>query len=372
MGKRHFKDLGEGSFFGEMIYDRVVPEDHALRRIDRVVDWMPFTEKLVSLYRGEGGVMGRPPYDPVVILKMLLLCYLYDMSHRRVESYVNDSLSAKWFLGLAVDEPAPDHTTLTVFKRRVVEHGGQDCLVGLLGEVVRQAVEQGIEFGSIQVVDSTHTEADVNIPKDDRRQNKGGKGPRDGGARWGVKHTRKRRNERGEVVRQRQFIYGYKMHTSMNASSEMITSIVVTGSQAHDGKQFPQLVDRDQELGLPIEIYSADRGYDGGENHYLLESRGLHSAIRLNDYRTQKKDKNKEVWFTLQNSDTYRRGQQVRFKIERKYGEAKRNHGLGRCRYIGWKGYVVQAYLTCIALNLKRMVRMLTGVPFAAHARLPA
>ena len=100
MGKRRFKELGEGSFFGEMIYDRAVPEDHALRRIDRAVDWMPFTEKLVSLSRGESGVMGRPPYDPVVILKMLLLCYLYDMSHRRVESYVNDSLSAKWFLGV--------------------------------------------------------------------------------------------------------------------------------------------------------------------------------------------------------------------------------------------------------------------------------
>lgn len=372
MGKRRFKELGEGSFFGEMIYDRVVPKGHALRRMDRIVDWRPFSEQLVTLYRGEGGAMGRPPYDPVVILKMLLLCYLYDMSHRRVESYVNDSLSAKWFLGLAVDEPAPDHTTLTVFKQRIVGHGGEECLAELLREVVRQAVQQGIEFGSIQVVDSTHTEADVNIPKDDRRQNKGGKGPRDGGARWGVKHTRKRRNERGEVVRQRQYIYGYKMHTSMNASAEIITSIVVTGAQAHDGKQFPRLVGRDEELGLPVEIYSADRGYDGGENHYLLESKGLHSAIRLNDYRTQKKDKNKEVWFTLQNSDTYRRGQRERYKIERKYGEAKRNHGLGRGRYLGWQGYVVQAYLTSIALNLKRMVTMLTGAPFAAPAGQPA
>ena len=371
MGKRRFKELGDGSFFGEMIYDRVVPEDHALRRIDQVVDWTPFTEKLVSLYRGEGGAMGRPPYNPAVILKMLLLCYLYDMSHRRVETYVNDSLSAKWFMGLAVDEPAPDHTTLTVFKGRIVEQGGEECLAELLGEVVRQAVKQRIEFGSIQVVDSTHTEADVNIAKDERRQKKG-KGPRDGGARWGVKHTRKRRNEQGEVVRQRQFIYGYKMHTSMNASTEMITSIVVTGSQAHDGKQFPRLVDRDEELGLPIQIYSADRGYDGGENHYLLESRGLYSAIRLNDYRTQKKDKNKEVWVTLQNSDEYRRGQRERYKIERKYAEAKRNHGLGRCRYIDWKGYVVQAYLTSMALNLKRMARILTGAPFAAPARLPA
>ena len=144
----------------------------------------------------------------------------------------------------------------------------------------------------------------------------------------------------------------------------MITSIVVTGANGHDGKQFPELVRKDRELGLPVEIYSADRGYDDGENHYLLQILGLKSAIHLNSYRTEKKDGNRDIWVEMLNSEAYRAGQRVRFTIERKYGEAKEYHGLRRCRYLGWMRYAIQAYLTAIVLNLKRMVKLLTGGHF--------
>ena len=79
----------------------------------------------------------------------------------------------------------------------------------------------------------------------------------------------------------------------MNAASEMITSVWVTPGNATDGKQFPVLVERDQELGLPTDTCSGDRGYDDGENHYLLECLGLKSAITLNRYRTEKKERNR-------------------------------------------------------------------------------
>ena len=364
MGKRQFKKLGEGSFFGEHLYDRAVPAGHPLRQMDRVVDWEPFAERLLLLYKGGGGRMGRPPYDPAVMLKMFLLCSLYGMSHRRVEEYVNDSLSAKCFLGLAVDEPAPDHTTLSVFKNRIVEQGGEQFMMEILEEMIRQAVERGIEFGSVQVVDSTHTVADVNTKKDHHRKDKGGKGPRDGSARWGVKHTRKQRTVKGKIVKVPYSFFGFKMHICLNALSEMITSVLVTHGAANDGKQFPHLVERDRVQGLPIEVYSADRGYDHGENHYLLETMGLKSAILLNDYRTQKKDPNRGIWVELKESDAYKQGKKERYKVERKFGEAKQWHGLGRCHYLGWKGYMIQAYMTALAVNLKRMVKVLTGTPF--------
>ena len=301
---------------------------------------------------------------------MLLLSFLYDLSERQTEVYVNDSLSAKCFLGLAVDEAGPDHSTLTTFKRRIIERGGEACLQELLMEIVRQAHEEGVEFGALQLVDSTHTVADVNTGKDDRRHKKGGRPRRDRGARWGVKHSRRCRNEEGKVVTQVEYFYGFKMHMSMNALAQMITSVMVTGGNAHDGKQFAQLVERDEALGLPVETYAGDRGYDGGENHYLLEMMGLNSAIRLNDHRTQKKDKNKEVWLDLLQSEAYQDGQQRRYMIERKFGEGKGNHGLRRCRYLGWTRYALQAYLTAMVLNLKRVVRLLTGTPFKGRSRL--
>ena len=165
MPKRHFKELGTGTFFGELLYERAVPKGHFLRELERVVDWTVFTEQLVALYQGKGRV-GRPPYNPAVILKMLVVSYLYNMSERATEVYVNDSLSAKWFLGLAADEPAPDHSTLTAFKGRIIKGGGERCLQELLEEIIRQATEAKVPFGTIQVVDSTHTLADVNTAKE--------------------------------------------------------------------------------------------------------------------------------------------------------------------------------------------------------------
>ncbi|NLE43475.1 MAG: hypothetical protein GX620_02035 [Chloroflexi bacterium] len=98
-----------------------------------------------------------------------------------------------------------------------------------------------------------------------------------------------------------------------------------------------------------------DRGYDDTENHYLLVHLGLHAATKLKAYRTQKKDKNKQVWVALLASPAYRLGQQERYKIERKYGEARVQHGLRRSRDFGWLRYAIQAYLTAIVPNLKRL-----------------
>jgi IS5 family transposase len=123
MARKRYKEQGTGSFFGEYLYERTVPDGHFLRQLEGLVEWDVFAEKLVLLYRGQAKV-GWPPYNPSVILKMLLLAYLYDLSKRRTEVFVNDSLSAKDFLRLAIDELAPDHSTLTAFKRRIVRRGG--------------------------------------------------------------------------------------------------------------------------------------------------------------------------------------------------------------------------------------------------------
>ena len=158
----------------------------------------------------------------------------------------------------------------------------------------------------------------------------------------------------------------------MNAGTDLITSLKVTPGNAPDGKQLPGLVAHDLEMGLPVEIVSADRGYDDGENHEFLWAHGIHSAIRLNAYRTRKKDKNKELWFAMLERPEYWRGQKVRFTIERKFGEAKQNHGLRRCRYLGLLRYTFQAVLTAMALNFKRMVKLLTGVNFKGRATVGA
>lgn len=65
-----------GSFLVGWVHERAVPKWHFLRELQPVVDWSAFTEQLVSLYQGKGEI-GRPPHNPVVILKMLAPAYLH-------------------------------------------------------------------------------------------------------------------------------------------------------------------------------------------------------------------------------------------------------------------------------------------------------
>ncbi|MBN2148835.1 MAG: transposase [Anaerolineales bacterium] len=202
-----------------------------------------------------------------------------------------------------------------------------------------------------------------NTDKDQKRQDKGDR-PRDPDARWGVKHKRKVKNEEGKEEEQVQYFYGYKAHVSLNATNHLITSLECTSGEVYDGHHFTPLVDHDLEQQLPVETYTADKAYDDGENHYNLEVRGLHSAIRLKKTRTEKKDDNKQVWLDLHQTPHYQQGLKERYQVERKFGEAKQGHGLGRCRYLGRIGFAVQSFFTAIILNLKRMVRLLAGVGF--------
>ena len=92
MTKQRCKKTGLDSFFGHFLYQQKVPQDHFLRRLNEVIDWSRFTKRLLCYYQGKGEV-GQAPYDPALILKMLLLSYLYDISERQVEMLANDRLS---------------------------------------------------------------------------------------------------------------------------------------------------------------------------------------------------------------------------------------------------------------------------------------
>jgi IS5 family transposase len=247
------------------------------------------------------------------------------------------------------------------------QNGKLAVFEAMLAEIVQMALQSGIHFGSIQIVDSVHSIANVNTAKDQARQ-KRGKEPHDPDAKWGAKHKRKVKTENGQEEEQTEYFFGYKAHVSMNAENGLITSLVTSSGEAYDGHFFCPLVDRDLLQQLPVETYAGNKGYDDSENHYHLELNGLHSAIRLKKTRTAKKDVNKGPWLELVKTPQYQSGLKERYKIERKFGEAKQGHGLGRCRYIGRFGFAVQAFMTAIMLNLKRIVKILTGVGFKTQS----
>jgi len=177
-------------------------------------------------------------------------------------------------------------------KKRILENGKLTAYEKLLKEITKIALEKGIKLGALQVIDSVHNVADVNVEKDERRQ-KDGQPPRDGSARWGVKGNKMVKDERGGKRKERLYFYGYKEHVGFNTQTGLITSLRPSPGSAYDGHFLPSLIEDDLEQGVLVGVVAADRGYDDGENHEFLREKGIDSAIHLNSYRTQKRDKTK-------------------------------------------------------------------------------
>lgn len=71
----------------------------------------------------------------------------------------------------------------------------------------------------------------------------------------------------------------------------------------------------------------------------------------------------------MEKSREYQEALKERYKVERKFGEAKKWHSFTRCHYLGFVRHAIQSYLTFMALNLKRLVKLLTGVSFRAEVK---
>lgn len=358
----HFRETGENSIFGNLVYSRIIPQNHFLVKLKEEIPWQSFLPQLLPYYKGEGN-LGSRPYSPIMILKMLFLAYLYNLSERQVEELANFNLPAKYFLGLGADEMSPDHASLTVFKNRLVEGAGLLPFEQIFGKIIRMALDKGIVFGQVQAIDATHVPANVNTFKDKMRREKESKPPRDSDAAWGVKHTKKAHTPEGKTVEIKDEFYGYKAHVSLNTQTGITTSLKVTPGNEYDGRFFTSLVKKDKRAGIKPSIYTADKAYDDGDNHLLLENRNLGDALCLKDTRTNSRSwENNQYWQAVKNRSEYGAGLRERYKIERIFGSLKIKHGLSRCRYLGLKRFGIQAYLSFATTNLKRIIKILTSV----------
>lgn len=367
--RRRYRETGRGSFFGDLAYERVLErhQEHFLVVLEKLFDWQAMTEQMIQLYKGRGE-HGRPPYRPELVFKILFLSYLYDVSERSIVELADLHLLMKWFLGMAIDEAPPDHSTLSVFKKRFVESRRWDVLEDVFDAMIEQAQGHGLQLGELQVLDSVHTEANVNRDKDRERQERGGK-PRDPDARMVNKGKRKVTQADGTTVTQSVRYRGYKTHASVNAETGIVTSVVVTPGNRADNKLFPQVRAHDRELGLPTRAYGGDKAYDDTDIHERLVAEGLEIAISLHDYRTAKQDARHARWIALEADTRYQERKKQRFRVEQPFGIAKQWHGFERCRYLGLARYRIQSLLTFMVVNAKRMTKLLTGVTFRPQAK---
>jgi transposase, IS5 family len=348
-----------------MSLEDLVSKDHFLRKLADMFPWDNWAQPFKKCFKGEKEY-GPQGYPLSSLLKMTVISFLYGLSDRQTENYVRDNNPARYFVGLGLHQDVPDETTLCRFRGRIIEKRQEKLLKELFDKVLRRASQLGIEMGTVQIMDSVHTESSINKNKEDKenekRKDKGEppKPPKDPDATWGCKGKYKRKNpETGELVEFKKFFYGYKTHTTLNSRTRLITSALVSTGKEADIHAARFLLDDDLRKSIPVGLLAADKAYDDGDLHMYCGAHEIFPAISLNKKRTEHKSKKtNEYWLNIKGQPFYKKGLALRYRIEQKYGEAKLFHGLRKTRYCGILKFAFQAILTFMSMNLKRIIKL--------------
>ena len=147
--------------FHMITIENLVPENHFLRRLNRLVDFSFIYEETQDYYCKKNG---RPSIDPVVLIKYLLIGFLYGIaSERRIEQEIQVNMAYRWFLGLDLDERVPDHSTISQNRRR--RFRGENVIRRLFEQVLEQCMEMGLVKEELILTDSTHVKANASFKR---------------------------------------------------------------------------------------------------------------------------------------------------------------------------------------------------------------
>jgi transposase len=145
------------SFYGSYLYERIVPVDHLLRKINQVVDFSFTGQLFKDKYNPD---IGRPAEDPEFMLRLCLLQYIYGDSDRQVVENARLNLAYKYFLSLAVDAEVPDYTTISYFRAQRL---GEEKFRSVLDQIVGQCISKGLVKRNRQIIDSTPVIANISL-----------------------------------------------------------------------------------------------------------------------------------------------------------------------------------------------------------------
>src|SRR6476646_4681426 len=133
-----------------------VPENHLLRLIDQHISFEFVREQLKATY----SETGRPSIDPELLLRILLIGYLYGItSERKLVEELRMHLAWRWFTGLGFDQEIPHHSTFS--KNRHGRFQESKLFEQLFEQIVRQCIEVGLVQGKQLSVDGTFVEANA-------------------------------------------------------------------------------------------------------------------------------------------------------------------------------------------------------------------
>ena len=198
------------------------------------IDFERIRPILSDLFTNDTDKGGRPNYDPILMVKILLLQQWYNLSDPQVEREIRDRISFMNFLGYP--EKLPDRNTIWYFRERLSKTG-KDRLV--FNEIRDQIMAKRIHIKKGTMQDASFIEADKGEYGKPREENAKTRRSKDGSS--AIKNNEKH--------------FGYKAHTLVN-EIKIIEKLSVTPANVHDSQI---------DLSLPGIICYRDKGYFGSE-----------------------------------------------------------------------------------------------------------
>ena len=327
-----------------------------LERLSALVDFELFRSSLeIAVPRGDRSKGGRPPFDHVLMFKVLILQAMHALSDERCEYLIKDRLSFMRFLGLGLADAVPDANTIWSFREALKKADAVDALFARFDAVLREA---GFLAMSGQIVDATIVAA----PKqrntlEEKKAIREGRIPdawrdkpakiaqKDRDARWTVKYSKAKPREDGSLPPVDLAIpaFGYKNHVSIDRGFGLIRKWTTTHAAAHDGARLEDVLDR---TNTASDVW-ADTAYRSAKNEAMLSRRGFVSRI----HRKKPQGRPMPDRVRIANAQKSR----VRSAVEHVFACQKGRMGLF-VRTIGIARAKVKIGLANLAYNMRRFI----------------
>ena len=280
--------------------EELVPKDHLLRKIDKVIDFEFIREKVKDLYCADNG---RPAVDPVVLFKMLFLGYLYGVrSERQLVREIQVNVAYRWFIGYGLTDKIPDASTFSQNRRRRFTES--TVYQEIFDEIVLQAMRKTWINGRVLYTDSTHLKASANKHKfkkkhvaastrsyledleaavNQDRQDHGKKPLKPKDQTPEVKDIKESTTDpdSGYMVREgKPKGFFYLDHRTTCGQHNLITDTHITPASVHDSIPYLERLDHQrQRFGFATEAVGLDAGYMSAPICKGLEDRDIYGVI---------------------------------------------------------------------------------------------
>jgi transposase len=257
----------------------LVPDDHVLVRIDRVLDLGWLRAEVADLYCAENG---RPGIDPEVAVRLMLAGFLLGIVHdRRLMREAQVNLAIRWFVGYGLHEALPDHSSLT----RIRQRWGEAVFRTVFTRVVQQCQAAGLVTAETVHIDASLIRADVSMDALVARHLDAVETANDA-ERTARKSDRFKKLCRTDpdatmaTSSKAPLRPAYKQHTAVDDQEGVVVDVEIVTGEEHDTGRFEERLDAIEDtVGAPPDRITADTIYGVGRVYAALERRQIEAVI---------------------------------------------------------------------------------------------